>query len=122
MIIDHAALAASYFQRVNNREADKVAAMFLEDGLIIMPNGTQVRGRPAIRDLYLSLFASDSPMPQLINTVGSRTKMATEMLVHLGDGKLQPAADFFQLTDSGLIIELRIYTATPSTAAIPPTT
>lgn len=114
MAIDHRLLAQNYFRHVNDRAARQIGQLFVDDGLIVMPDGTRVHGRQAIHDFYQALFDTGAPAPRLLNTIGAGTKMATEMRVQLADGTLQPAADFFELTESGLIIELRIYAASPA--------
>jgi hypothetical protein len=117
MTIDHAALAERYFRLVNERQARQIAGLFADNGVLRMPDGTAHRGAQSIRNFYQSLFDAGAPAPRLINTIGAGHRMATEMLVQMADGSCQPAADFFELNNDGLILEIRIYVAAAQSGA-----
>lgn len=111
--IDATAMATGYFDKVRKRALDDLVAMFTEDARLILHTGVCLQGRGAIQDFYRSVFMSEAPSPQLINTVGTGLQVATQMCVHLPDGSIRPAADFFSLTAEGLIETLQIYVAEP---------
>lgn len=119
MAIDHASLAETYFHYVNEKSAAQIAQMFTPDGAITMPDGRHFCGHKEIHNLYAGLFSADAPAPQLINSIGSGLKIATEMVVNLADGSSLPAADFFDLNPEGLIVNLRIYAGAIATTEKP---
>lgn len=109
MICDFEKLLKTYIECVNRQDADGVAALYADDGLLILPDGRQLRGSAVIRDFYREICRETAPAPSLVNFFASGNQCAAELLVSLPNGSKQPAADLFTVDDNGQIIRLRIY-------------
>lgn len=109
MAHDFEKLLKTYFDCVNRQDAEGVAALYAEDGLLILTDGTQLKGRDVIRDFYREICRQTTPAPRVVNSFVDGNQCAAELLVSLPNGSKQPAADFFTVNDSGEITRLRIY-------------
>jgi ketosteroid isomerase-like protein len=102
--------AQRYFGCVREGDADGVAALFADDGVFVMFDGTVKRGRADIRD-----FCANSPLrfqvtPEPLAPLEDGNRCAVEVLVREPDGNvLQRPADFFTVDDGGAITILRAF-------------
>lgn len=103
-------LANQYFSSVKNRDLDSLCALYVNEAQLVLPDGRELFGVEAIRDMYRGLFASQAPSPNPIHVVVSEQSVAAELEIHLPNGDIRRTANFFHLDDAGLIKRLSIYT------------
>ncbi len=101
-----------YFPAVRARDIERFMALFAADAVVILPDGKEVTGAPAIREMESHVFATGGPMPQPTAVVAGERSIAVEIDVHLAGGRVMKAANFFQLNDAGLIQRLSVYRKT----------
>jgi ketosteroid isomerase-like protein len=102
-----------YFPSVRARDIDRFISLFADDAIMILPDGRQLSGAPAIREMELSVFASSSPpSPTPVAIVASRDSVAVEIDVQLPTGQVLRMANFFQLNGEGRIQRLSVYRKT----------
>lgn len=102
-------LAARYFESVRNRDLDGLMALFAPDAVAILPDGKDLPNIEAIRGMYTYLFGANSPVPAAKAVVAGAASVAVEIEASLPDGTVRNTANFFYLTDNGLISRLSIY-------------
>jgi uncharacterized protein (TIGR02246 family) len=102
-------LADRYFASVRARDIDGFIALFAEDAIFIRPDGIQLSGKKAIREMELGVFTTGAPTPTRVASVACDIGIAVEVHVRLSDGTIRHMANFFQLTGAGLIQRLSIY-------------
>jgi uncharacterized protein (TIGR02246 family) len=102
-------LADRYFASVRAQDIDGFIALFAEDATFIRPDGTEVSGRTAIREMELGVFTAGAPTPSRVASVESGNAIAVEVHVRLTDGTTRPMANFFQLNIEGRIQRLSVY-------------
>jgi len=76
---------------------------------MILPDGTEVVGAASIREAELKVFASGAPVPQPVFVTVGDSAVAVEIDVHLPNGRVMKAANFYQLNEDGLIRRLSTY-------------
>jgi len=101
-----------YFPAVRARDIERFMALFAADAVVILPDGSQVAGASAIRAMEERVFATGAPMPEPQAVVASAQAVAVEIDVHLPNGTVMQAANFFQLNGEGLIQRLSVYRKT----------
>lgn len=101
--------ALSYFDRVRARDAAGLAAMFADEGRLILPNGTVRTGRAEVRETYDAIFAGTPAIPQVTATITQGNSCSVEIDAHFDSGKMTETVDIFDFDDAGLIARLSIY-------------
>lgn len=102
-------LAIQYFSSVKNRDLDSLCALYVAEAELVLPDGRQLFGVEAIREMYRGLFESQAPSPNPIHLVVGNQSVAVELEIHLPNGDIRRTANFFHLNDAGLINRLSIY-------------
>ena len=102
-------LADHYFPAVRTRDIERFMALFAADAVMILPDGREVAGAPAIRALEEQVFATGAPLPQPRFITVGEASVAVEIDVHLPDGRVMKAANFYQLDAAGLIKRVSTY-------------
>jgi hypothetical protein len=100
--------AAAFFDHVRARDADGLAALFADNGCIVMPDGREVAAS-AIADTYRGIFARHGPAPREVGFVPGPDLCVVELEVQFADGTLRRAADIFRFDAAGKITKLDIY-------------
>ena len=101
--------AERYFAAVRARDIDAFMALFAPGAVLVLPDGREIAGLAAIRELELHTFAQGAPMPVPANIVAGKNGIAVEIDVGLPDGRALRMADFFELDGEGLIQRLSVY-------------
>ena len=101
--------AQEYFRCVHGSDADGMAALFAEDAVLVMFDGTVRRGRAEIRDFYENVAMRPGLAPQAQAPIEDGNRCAVEIIVRGGDGVPRRPADFFTVNDDGEITMLRAY-------------
>jgi uncharacterized protein (TIGR02246 family) len=99
-----------YFSSVRARDIERFIALFSEDAVMVLPDGREVSGAPAIREMEMAVFASSPPVPTPV--VADQSSVAVEIEVLLPSGKLMRVANFFHLDAQGRIKRLSVYRKT----------
>ena len=107
--MDGTELANRYFAHIRDRNLDGLIAFFAEDATMKLPDGREFCGVAAIRAMYHSLFAAQSPSPNPVTVVAGAQQLATEIEAHLPNGTVRRTANFFLLDSQGRIKRLNIY-------------
>jgi ketosteroid isomerase-like protein len=102
-------LPEHYFPAVRERDIERFMALFALDAVMILPDGREVVGADAIREAELRVFASGAPVPQPAFVTAGVNSVAVEIDVHLPNGTVMKAANFYQLNADGLIKRLSTY-------------
>jgi uncharacterized protein (TIGR02246 family) len=102
-------LTDRYYAAVRARDIDAFMALFAEDAIFVRPDGIELLGAAAIRQMELGVFAASPPTPTPVATVAGENAVAVEIRVRLTDGTIYRAASFFQLNDEGRIQRLSVY-------------
>jgi ketosteroid isomerase-like protein len=88
-------IAEHYFPSVRARDIERFMALFVEDAVMILPDGRVVAGAAAIREMEQAVFDTGAPMPEPTGTVIGERSVAVEIDVHLPNGAVMKAANFF---------------------------
>ena len=102
-------LPQRYFEAVRARDIDALMALYDEDASFVLPNGRELQGAAAIREMQQSVFASGAPFPTPIASVIGESAAAVEIEARLSDGSMRRTANFFHLTAEGHIARLSVY-------------
>lgn len=102
-------LANQYFSSVKNRDLESLCALYIDDAELVLPDGRELLGIAAIREMYSGLFASQAPSPTPVHVVIGEGAVAAELEIRLPNGDIRRTANFFSLNDAGLIKRLSIY-------------
>ena len=102
-------VADRYFECIRARDVEALIALYAEDATIILPDGTEVMGAPAIRTLQEGIFARGAPFPTPGHRVVGDGAVAVEIRVELAEGRTRRTANFFTVTASGRIQRLSVY-------------
>ncbi len=102
-------IADSYFRCIRAKDIEGLVALYAEDAVLILPNGTQVAGQPAIRELQEKIFAHGAPYPTPGPRVASGNALAVQIEARLADGSLRHTANFFTVNDARRIQRLSVY-------------
>jgi ketosteroid isomerase-like protein len=99
-----------YFSSVRARDIERFISLFADDAIMILPDGREVAGTAAIREMELSVFQSSSPpFPTPVSIVTGDDSVAAEIDVRLPNGLVLKMANFFQLNGDGRIWRLSVY-------------
>jgi len=101
-------LAERYFASVRDRDIERFMALFNKDATFVLPDGREVVGEGAIREMELAVFKSGVPTPSPGAMVVGENSIAVEVQVHLAGGGVRRIASFFQLRE-GRIQRLSVY-------------
>ena len=102
-------LAHQYFSSVKNRDLDSLCALYVADAELVLPDGRELFGVAAIREMYQGLFGSQAPSPTPVHIVAGDNAVAAELEIRLPNGDIRRTANFFSLDAQGLIKRLSIY-------------
>ena len=102
-------LADRYFTSVRACDIDGFIALFAEDATLVRPDGRELSGIAAIREMELGVFAVSPPKPSPVAIVAGENSIAVELHVRLPDGTVRRMANFFHLNAQGRIQRLSIY-------------
>lgn len=98
-----------YFASVRAKDLDALAALYAEDGVLILPDGREFAGVDAIIQVQRGVFAAASPQPQTSEPIVTGNMAAVQVAAHLPDGSVRRTANFFTLGEDGRILRLSIY-------------
>ncbi len=102
-------LAQQYFSSVRNRDLERLCSLYAENAELVLPDGRELSGVAAIREMYSGLFAAQAPSPTPVHIVTGDDAVAAELEIRLPSGDIRRTANFFSLNDAGLIRRLSIY-------------
>lgn len=102
-------LAQQYFSSIKNRDLDSLCALYRDDAELVLPDGRELFGVNAIREMYNGLFGAQAPSPTPIHIVVGDSSVAAELEIRLPNGDIRRTANFFSLDSDGLIKRLSIY-------------
>jgi uncharacterized protein (TIGR02246 family) len=85
-------LADRYFASGRARDIDGFIALFAEDATFVRPDGRELSGIAAIREMELGVFAVSPPTPSAVAVVAGETSIAVEIHARLPDGTLRRMA------------------------------
>src|SRR3974377_2000454 len=77
--VDGIELANRYFASIKDQDLDGLIAFFAEDATMNLPDGREFRGVAAIRAMYHSLFAAQSPSPRPVTAVARALALAPQV-------------------------------------------
>jgi ketosteroid isomerase-like protein len=97
-----------YFSSVRTRDINRFIALFAEDAIMILPDGREVMGAAAIREMELAVFAASPPNAdtgchcrrRAFRCGGNRRALAERPVKF---------ANFFHLNAEGRIQRLSVY-------------
>ena len=67
-------VAMRYFECVRAKDIDGWMALFAEDALYVLPDGSEFAGKQAIRAFQEKVFGSGSPFPTPLAMIASRER------------------------------------------------
>ncbi len=102
-------IADRYFETVRNRDVEGLVALYADDAVLTLPNGTQVVGVDAIRAFQTEVYARAAPYPTPGPRVVGTKDIAVEIKAALPDGSLRSTANFFYINEAGRIQRLSVY-------------
>lgn len=102
-------LAERYFAHMRDRDLEGLTSIFDEDAVVILPDGREVTGLPAIRGMYQHIWGAGAPSPTPLATVAGPDGVAVEIEAKLPDGSVRRTANFFHIGAEGRIARLSIY-------------
>jgi ketosteroid isomerase-like protein len=107
--VNSSVIADRYFAYMHGRDLDGLAAMFSADAVVVLPDGREVTGLPAIRGMYQHIWGSGAPAPTPLAMVATPNAVAVEIEASLPDGTSRQTANFFHIGAGGRIARLSIY-------------
>ena len=107
--MEHSYLADRYFAHMRERDLEGVAALFAQNATFTLPDGRELSGRAAIREMYTKLFAAMPPSPTPLAVIAGAHGVAAEIEARLPDGTVRRTANFFHFNSEGLIERLSVY-------------
>lgn len=90
-------LVRSYYRHINAKDVDGVLSVLSDKAVFHLPDGREVAGKDALREMYTHVFAAGGPQPQPVKIVATDTDAAAEVEVTLADGTKLFMASFFSL-------------------------
>jgi len=84
-------------------------ALYAHDAVFTLPDGRELCGTAAIREMHLSVFTAGAPIPSPVAAVVGNGSIAVEIEARLADGTTRRTANFFHLDGAGLIRRLSVY-------------
>jgi len=107
--LENTNLADRYFAHMRERNLEGLAKLFAKDATFILPDGRELSGLAAIREMYTKLFAAMPPSPTPLAVIAGAHGVATEIEARLPDGTVRRTANFFHFNGEGLIERLSVY-------------
>jgi hypothetical protein len=98
-----------YFSGMRERNLEGLTKLFAQDATFILPDGRELPGVPAIREMYTKLFAAMPPSPTPLAVIAGPHGVAVEIEARLPDGSVRRTANFFHFNEKGLINRLSVY-------------
>jgi hypothetical protein len=102
-------VAEQYFAAIRARNIEELIALYAQDAMFVLPNGTECKGIAAIRRTHESVFASSAPVPSPQAFIVGANSVAVEIEARLPDGTTRRTANFYHLNSQGRIQRLSIY-------------
>ncbi len=102
-------LARAYYRTVNSADIEALLKLFAADAVFTLPDGRQVEGFAAIRQMYAGVFAKGGPQPHPIRIVPGSDAVAAEVEVRLADGSVLNMASFFEVDGEGRFTSVGVY-------------
>jgi ketosteroid isomerase-like protein len=107
--LENTNLVDRYFAHMRERNLEGLAKLFAEDATFTLPDGRELSGVAAIREMYTKLFAATPPSPMPLAVIAGPHGVATEIEARLPDGTVRRTANFFHVDSEGLIERLSVY-------------
>jgi ketosteroid isomerase-like protein len=107
--LENADLVDRYFAHMRERNLEGLANLFAEVATFTLPDGRELSGVAAIREMYAKLFAASPPSPLPLAVIAGPTGVAAEIEAHLPDGTVRRTANFFHFNGEGLIERVSVY-------------
>ncbi len=107
--MDPTAVTERYFASVRARDLDGLIALYAEDACFTLPNGRELNGIDAIREMHRSVFGAGAPSPTPLASIAGASSIAVEIEARLPDGTVRRTANFYYLNASGRIQRLSVY-------------
>jgi ketosteroid isomerase-like protein len=98
-----------YFASIRQRNLDGLTELVAADATLTLPDGRDLSGLAAIRDMYARLFAAVAPAPTPGEVLAGVQRAAAEIEAQLPDGTVRRTANFFYFNGEGLITRVSIY-------------
>jgi hypothetical protein len=102
-------VADNYFRCIRGRDVEGLVALYADDAVITLPNGSEVAGSQAIREFQVNLFSRGAPYPTPGPRIAGERAVAVEIEAKLPDGSVRRTANFFYVNDAGRIQRLSVY-------------
>jgi ketosteroid isomerase-like protein len=100
--------ALEYFRCVREQDAEGIGALFAPDAVVVLPNGTVMRGIDEVRTFFENVAFANAIQPHPGVPIESGDRCAVEITV--GEDDSPSVADVFVVDGGGRVSELRIYT------------
>ena len=102
-------LARSYYRHVNAKDIDGVLSVLSENAVFNLPDGREVTGKHALRNMYTHVFAQGGPQPVPVKIVATDTDAAAQIEVTLADGTKLYMASFFAMGSGNTFDLVSVY-------------
>lgn len=99
--------ALEYFRCVREQDAEGIGALFASDAVVVLPNGTTLRGIDEIRPFFEGVAFANAIQPHPGVPIEAGDRCAVEITV--GEDERPSVADVFVVGDDGRVTDLRIY-------------
>jgi hypothetical protein len=106
---DPSATVDAYLAAVRARDIDAWMALFADNAVYALPNGKVYEGKPAIREIQQSVFASGAPFPTPAGRITGSEGIAVEVSAALPDGSVRNTTNVYRFDHAGLIRALTVY-------------
>lgn len=106
---DPGATVDAYFAAVRAKDIDGWMALFAEEATYTLPNGAVYEGKPAIREIQQSVFASGGPFPTPSGRITGSEGIAVEVSAALPDGSVRRTSNVYRFNEAGKISSLSVY-------------
>lgn len=103
------AVTERYFAAIRARDLDAFVALFAQDAVYTMPNGTRLTGHAEIREAQAKVFTHGKPDPHPQGAIVGPDGIAVEIDAHLPDGSVRHTVNVYRLDEAGLIRTLSVY-------------
>jgi hypothetical protein len=101
-------LRTRYWSAMQAADLPAVLALFAEDAVVVLPDGIEHKGKPALKALFANILANrPSPSPGPIT--GGGDYWAAEVETITQDGGKRNTANFFRLNGDGLVASMHGY-------------
>lgn len=102
-------IADRYFGAMRGQDVEKLVGLFAEDGIIKWPDGREIAGHAAMRDVYASLFQAPTNNPQPGAFMLGPGCFSTEVHSRLPDGTERRTCNVFDVRADGLVTRMSSY-------------